>query len=169
VFQGRLGKPGDDCERVVVPLYAVFHSRYMEAGVPGVLEWLAGLRTEVRSLFATHACWIDGFPGGFYLFYSLSRGILGPEAAEGFRALGLPACAEAVAEANEFFGPEFPRDLQTRQRLLPVPRGAEQRDWDAFADLDERFFASLDRETEPGGFLAVADRYAQRCCVSAGA
>lgn len=155
---GRLGIPGDDCERVVIPLYSVFHARYMEGGVPGVLEWLAELPAEVRHLFTAHACWIDAVPSGLLMFYHLSRGILAPEAVDGFRALAMPACAEAVAEANAVLGPEFPRDLQARNQLLKLPGSEEFRD---FTAQDERFFAALEREEGADGFMGVADRYAQ--------
>ncbi|HWG47925.1 MAG TPA: DUF4375 domain-containing protein [Gemmataceae bacterium] len=158
----RLGIPGDDCERVVIPLYKVFHARYMEEGVPGVLEWLAELPVQVRYLFTAHACWIDAFPSGLLLFYHLSHGILAPEAVDGFRALGMPECAETLAEANAVFGPEFPRELQVRNQLLKLPGSEEFRDFTAH---DERFFAALEREEGADGFMEVVDRYARENCV----
>lgn len=159
--KGRLGIPGDDCERVVIPLYKALHARYMAAGVPGVLEWLAELPPAVQHLFAAHACWIDAVPSGLLLFYHLSRGILAPEAVDGFRALGMPGCAEALAEASAALGLEFPRDLQARNRLLKSPDSEEFLD---FTPHDERFFAALEREEGPDGFMGVADRYAQQHC-----
>jgi hypothetical protein len=95
------------------------------------------------------------------MFYHLSHGILAPEAVDGFRALGMPGCAEALAQANASLGPEFPRGLQLRNQRLRLPGSEEFRD---FAAHDERFFAALEREEGPDGFMGVADRFAQQHC-----
>jgi uncharacterized protein DUF4375 len=86
-------------------------------------------------------------------FFLNPTGVLAPEAAHGFQALGLEACAAIVREAIGFFGEPYPRDQEERCARLDAVRGATRTEWDPFHALDDRFHAAL------GSFDETADRY----------
>jgi hypothetical protein len=104
-------------------------------------------------LFAAHFCQSEVCNGGFGQFFSNSTGVLGPEAAEGFREIGQIGIAAIVRSAMNLFGASYPRHRQRRQELLPHIVNA----MDA---LDENFYGLI--HTEAGGFGTAADLFADR-------
>ena len=93
------------------------------------------VRPEVGHLFAAHWCQSEVRNGGFRQFFGNSTGVLAPEAVEGFRAIGLPECAELLAEAMRYFGVPYPRERVERQTRLSELTG----ECDSFAELNARF------------------------------
>lgn len=114
-------------------------------------------------LFALHWCASEVCNGGFRQFFFNSTGVLAPEAAAGFSAIGMPRTAAAVAAAIASFGEPYPRDREERQDALDAldPDSNDDGDRDsAFADLDSRFYDLLGREN--GGMERAAENYAAR-------
>src|SRR5262245_22080262 len=72
----------------------------------------------VGHLIAVWWCDSEVCNGGFHQFFSNSTGILAPEAAAGFRAIGLNDCAEIVEQAIEMFGEPYPRTRADREAVL---------------------------------------------------
>jgi hypothetical protein len=112
------------------------------------------VRPEVGHLFAAHWCQSEVRNGGFYQFFWNSTGVLAPEAVEGFRAIGLPGCAELLAEAMRYFGVPYPRERVARQTRLSELPG----ECDSFAELNARFWAQV----EWARWARAADAYARR-------
>lgn len=129
-------------------------------GPAAFLEDFARLRPELGHLFAARWCEAEVCNGGFHQFFTNPTGVLAPEAARGFRAIGLVKCAAIVEQAMTFFGPVYPRDQDKRLGALKQVHGDRRDEWDPFFDLDRQFFELLD--TENGGFLHAADDYAER-------
>ncbi len=156
---GSLGQLGKLCERVQTRLTTEFIAQYQERGASGVLEWLAELPTAFRHHFTVYRCWSIAYLNHFRMFYQFSDGILAPEAVEGFWALGMPGCAEALAQANAVLGAEFPRDLRERNQLLQFPSDTVIQ----MLNLHyEQWLDALEREEGVEGFLGLAERYAQQ-------
>ncbi|MGQ2990501.1 MAG: DMP19 family protein [Brevundimonas sp.] len=123
-----------------------------------------------QHLLATHWCQSEVNNGGFEQFYSNSTGVLAPEAARGFRALGMSRCGAIVQEQLDAFGLEYPRDREQRQDFLQRLEDAhfDQFEDDSQADepppplltpRDSEFWTLL--KTEAGGFRLAANRYAE--------
>lgn len=90
--------------------------------------------------------------GGFGQFFGNSTGVLAPEAVEGFREIGQVEVAALIEKAISLFGIVYPRDRKEREtRLTQVSRSS-------LGSLDEMFYSLID--SEAGGFIAAADRYA---------
>ena len=94
----------------------------------------------VRNLLAAHWCQSELNSGGFYDFFQNNAGVLAPEAAAAFAAIGLPRLAALVKEAMSYLGAQYPRDRQVRMEALKrlssfssVNPGA------VFARLDDEF------------------------------
>jgi hypothetical protein len=111
---------------------------------------------EVGHLYAAHWCQSEVCNGGLYQFFFNTTGLLAPEAAEGFRAIGLTEWAGTLAQAMAFFGSPYPRERAERQKRLPGWRDSPRETWDPFSDLDERCDEWSDRWDE------AADAYATR-------
>ena len=110
------------------------------------------VRPQVALLYAAHFCQSEVCNGGFYQFFSNSTGVLAPEAAQGFRAIGQAKVAGVVGAALDAFGRPYPRDREARRILLTDFTK------DHFEVLDDRFFSLI--EVENGGFELAADQYA---------
>ncbi len=103
-------------------------------------------------LFAAHFCQSEICNGGFGQFFGNSTGVLAPEAVEGFREIGQVEVAALIEKAISLFGIVYPRDRKEREtRLTQVSRSS-------LGSLDEMFYSLID--SEAGGFIAAADRYA---------
>jgi hypothetical protein len=111
-----------------------------------------------RHLLAAHWCVSEVRNGGLDQFFSNPTGILAPEAAQGFRAIGLPKLATLLRQAMDKFGSPYPRNRERRQAALVRVQNRGGKD-DAFKLLDDRFFDLL--EAAGGGFEAAADAYAR--------
>jgi hypothetical protein len=114
----------------------------------------AGAAKTARLLYAAHFCQSEVCNGGFDQFFWNSTGVLGPEAVEGFRAIGMSCTADLVQEAMEQLGEPYPRDREERQARL---EGVSQ---DHLDKLDQEFFKLI--VSENGGFARAADKYAGR-------
>lgn len=112
----------------------------------GVEEFLSRMNRapiKVRHLYAAHWCESEVCNGGFHQFFHNSTGILAPNAAEGFAAVGAGELSSIVTEAMRFFGPEYPRDRHRRLELLPKPDARDRDRGDPFVALDDRFYGWL--------------------------
>lgn len=119
------------------------------------------LRPEVGHLLASHWCQSEICNGGLYQFFHNSTGVLAPEALEGFKAMNITVGAEVLAEAVQYFDPQYPRGRSERQRRLPCPAPGQKRsDWDPFHALDDRFYAWINGKGAP--WQAMADAYARK-------
>lgn len=121
-------------------------------------------------LLATHWCQSEVRNGGFEQFYMNNTGVLAPEAAAGFRALGMTRCADIMDEQIRAFGGSYPRDKMDRgDRLVAMedahfdrfPEGSEPDISEAGPLLNpnnKEFWALLaDKHT---GFEFSANRFA---------
>ncbi len=115
-----------------------------------------------RTLFAAHWCQSEVRNGGLHQFFGNSTGVLAPEAVSAFESIGMPKTAAVVAEAMAWFGPAYPRDREVREDLLGSYENEDPDEWNPFEALDDRFFELI--ESENGGFVAAADRYAKDHC-----
>lgn len=121
--------------------------------VAATQEWLGALPDGIRDLHAAMWTQAEVGNGGFAQLFSNSTGILAPEAERGFRSIGMPMCADVVADAVGMFGPTFPRDRDQRNQLL------DGMDDHAFDPLDEKFGRLIDEEA--GGLVQTFDTYAR--------
>jgi hypothetical protein len=119
----------------------------------------AAVPSEVGHLFAAHWCQSEVCNGGFHQFFCNSTGVLAPEAAAGFAAIGMPDCAAIILEAMGLFGRPYPRQRDARLEKLAVVDGEKEHGSDPLGGLDQRFYDLLD--TENGGFDHAADAYAR--------
>lgn len=132
------------------------------SGPESFFQGFSVLPKPVQHLLAANWCWSEVNNGGLDQFFVNPTGVLAPEAVIGFRAIGLPEAADAVAAAMAMFGPVYPRDREERDAILetmPHHRteskfGGVFRHVDAFDDLDTRFFSATEN------FAEVADAYA---------
>ena len=114
---------------------------------------------RARHLFAAHWCVSEVSNGGFHQFFSNGTGVLAPEAAGGFDAIGLPKLAGVVRRASAYFGIPYVRDQQARNDLLDQYEREHKEDWNPFEQLDDEFFDLI--TTECGGWETAADGYAE--------
>lgn len=122
-------------------------------------EFVAGFSRcsePVQNMLALVVCMGDVQNGGLHQFLSNSMGMVAPEAAAGFRAIGLPAVGEVLEDAMRRFGEPFPRDRDERQRRL-YGMDAEGFATTAFDELTERFNEWMDERFED-----AANSYALR-------
>ncbi len=127
-------------------------------GAERFLREYADISQKQQVLFSTHWCQSEIRNGGLQQFFENSTGVLAPEAEQGFRSLGMPNCANAVARGMAFFGAEYPRSREYRQERLADYEGENPDEWDPFLELDDAFYNAIDEEG--GGFQAAAERYA---------
>lgn len=112
-----------------------------------------------RVLFAAHWCQSEVCNGGFGQFFYNSTGVLAPEAAAAFRAVGMRRTADVVERAIKVFKGPYPRERMARQRAMTdIDNNAKSDAPYPFDELDPLFFDLI--KTEEGGFGAAADRYA---------
>ena len=111
-----------------------------------------------RNLFAANWCVTEVCNGGFAQFFFNSTGVLGPEAAYAFEAIGLPLLKRTVLTAMAFFGDVYPRDRMERQDRLAEIQRYSDRGKGAFDSIDKEFYALL--ASEAGGWEVAADAYA---------
>jgi hypothetical protein len=106
---------------------------------------------EFKLLWAAQFAESDINNGGMHQFFGNPCGRLAPEAAAGFRLLGINGCAEAIEAAMTFFGSPFPRDDVRRGSILDeVPgRWTSPREvWDPFVRFDDAFYTCLDSQDD---------------------
>ena len=108
------------------------------------LAHFSNLNELQRHLFAAHWCHSEVCNGGFHQFFSNPTGVLAPEAAVAFEAIGLPDATAIIRQAIEFFGSPYPRDQMERRNILDSISGDSRADWDPFYTLDDPFYAVVD-------------------------
>jgi hypothetical protein len=158
-------QPGEAYWQAILPIWEAIS---IYDGPDVFLGQFRSVRPELGHLFAAHWCQSEVCNGGFHQFFHNSTGVLAPEAAEGFRAIGMPQAAALVQEAMSFFGSEYPRDQEMRIAALdayaeqhPGADGEYPPAWDLFHELDGRFFDELDH-SGTRRFDRAADEYARR-------
>lgn len=114
-----------------------------------------------RDLLAAHWCVAEVCNGGFNQFFFNGTGVLAPEAAAAFHAIGLPRLAALVRTAMLSFGPGYPRDRDACQSRLETLERQAADEADPFEHLDNQFYDLIG--SEGGGWEAAADSY----CVQA--
>lgn len=119
---------------------------------------------HVQHLLASHWCDSEVNNGGLVQFFDNPTGVLAPEAAIGFRAIGLDRAADVLDKAIARFGKEYPRDQETRIAFKdPTPRMYD-RQFDRlhlpFHDLTLEFFDAIgDAEARYRAFDAYAIKH----------
>lgn len=113
---------------------------------------------DARNLLCAHWCQSEVRNGGLNQFFHNSTGVLAPEAALGYEAIGLPLLGSVVRRAMVFFSSPYPREREERQELLDSYEHAHPLAWDPFEKLDDEFFDLL--KNEGGGWEIAADEYA---------
>jgi hypothetical protein len=150
--------PGDGYWRLIEPAW---NAVSIYEGEAVFREGFARLRPEVGHLLAGHWCQSEVRAGGLYHFFMHPAGVLAPEAAAGFAAIGIPEWADVLTDAMAHFGPDYPRTRSLRlPQLMEMPRRGAGEDWNPFADLDEQFFAWLQEDGDR--WRRLADEYAAR-------
>ncbi len=114
------------------------------------------VKPRVGHLFAAHWLYSEVCNGGFHQFFSNPTGVLAPEAAEGFRAIGLEDCAAVIEESIGFFGSSYRREQEKRNEILDSVSGSTREEGDPFVRLDERFYKLVEGDR----FFKAADEYA---------
>lgn len=150
-------RPGTTAWRVIEP-YCEAVSIYDGRAV--FLRGFEQLPEPTRHLLAVWWCDAEVCNGGFHQFFSNFTGVLAPEAAQGFRAVGLAECADLLENAMVKFGEPYPRDRAARRAALEALKrpGQKRSEWDPFGELDKRYYAARDRL----GFERTIDDYARR-------
>jgi hypothetical protein len=128
-------------------------------------------------LYAAHFAYSEICNGGFQQFYWNPTGTIAPETIEGYRLIEMPELAALVERSSALLESPYPRGCQLRQRVLLRVSGCGELDSksaDNFSKLYEvsgkdgapinwralnKSFYHL-AETENGGFVATANRYA---------
>lgn len=112
-----------------------------------------------RNLYAAHWCDSEVNNGGFHQFFWNTTGVLAPEAAAAYRAIGIPERAAVVEEAMRFFGDPFPRIRGVRIRALDEFRDLHPETRDPFRYLEDRFYAW--EQQDHGRWERIANEYAR--------
>lgn len=101
---------------------------------------MAELTKGQRAIYGTLWCDSEVDNGGFNQFFSNSTGMLGPEAVEGFRLIGMDETAKTVEAAIAFakFDP-YPRERKERQERLEK---AESNLDTWYEKIDKPFYAA---------------------------
>jgi hypothetical protein len=128
--------------------------------IPAFLSAFASAQASARTLFAAHWLYSEVCNGGFHQFYWNTTGILAPEAADAYAAIGMPRTAEIVRRSIAWFPAPYPRDREIRIELLDRHADTHPRSKDPFNSLDDEYYEAV--ESESGGFISVADAFADR-------
>jgi hypothetical protein len=143
-------KPEEPYKSLVKPIWNSV-SIYENPEVFG--KQFADAPVRARTLLAAHWCQSEVCNGGFHQFFWNPTGILAPEAADSFRAIGMPQTACLIDLGMKWFGEPYPRQRKDRRHKLDDVPGTRQ-----FRPLDDEFFEYW--KVENGGFLAAANAYA---------
>lgn len=127
-------EPGDAYWRVVETVWEVID---IDNGGQRFLETYAAAGPVAAMLFAVHFCQSEVRNGGFGQFFSNSTGLLAPEAARGFRLLGMLDATEILEKAMTHFGLAYPRERSAREALLGLDIEDDHASSDRFETLDD--------------------------------
>jgi hypothetical protein len=131
-----------------------------DGGEAAYQKSLSSLSPEESHLALVAWCDTEVCNGGFHQFFLNSTGMVAPEASKGFRAVGLPECADLVDEAIGKFSSPYPRKQGERELALKsmIGSGPKGHEWNPFHELDTRYYAAKSR----GRFDEVLAAYADR-------
>lgn len=152
---GRLPRPGEMWWQVVEPHWDRVD---IYGGDRAFRRTFAEVPEPAAHLLAVQWCQSEVCNGGFHQFFSNSTGVLAPEAAQGFRAIGMPSVADLVEKAMAMFGTPYPRAQKQRCRFLKGISGETRDEWDPFTAIDEAFYEAIGGEA----LCDAADAYAAR-------
>ena len=127
------------------------------------LKFCRRMPSVARDLLTTHWVVSEVSNGGFHQLFTNPTGVLLPEAIIGFRAMGLDELANIASEASSFFDQAYPRDQEPRIEALELyaSHRQDQDDWNPFEQLDDRFYAALNLESEEDSYTSKANVYAE--------
>ena len=128
--------------------------------VPAFQSAFRSTEPSARALFAAHWLYSEVCNGGFHQFYWNSTGILAPEAADAYEAIGMPRTAEIIRRSISWFPTPYPREREPRIELLDQYTETHPESGGPFASLDDEFYAVA--ESEAGGFVHAANQFASR-------
>jgi hypothetical protein len=128
--------------------------------IPVFESAFASAEPSARTLFAAHWLYSEVCNGGFHQFYWNSTGVLAPEAADAYAAIGMPRTAEIVRRSIAWFPTPYPRDRESRIELLDRYAETHPEIRNPFDSLDEEFYQAA--ESENGGFVPSANAFAGR-------
>lgn len=150
-----MDEPGQRYWQAIEPIWDIVD---IYDGPDIFLKGFAHVERARGHLLAAHWCQSEVCNGGFQQFFRNSTGVMAPEAAAGFEAIGQTSCASLLRKATGLFGDVYPRDRAIRLRKLKAIIRAGKSKTDPFGSLEDEFFELL--RTENGGFDKAADDYA---------
>jgi hypothetical protein len=128
--------------------------------IPAFLSAFGSTEPTARTLFAAHWLYSEVCNGGFRQFFWNSTGILAPEAADAYDALGMLRTGDVIRRSMSWFPSPYPREREVRMDLLDGHAQAHPDDANPFVALDEEFDDAA--ESEGGGFVRSANAFASR-------
>jgi len=128
--------------------------------IPAFQSAFAATEASARTLFGAHWLYSEVCNGGFHQFYWNSTGVLAPEAADAFAAIGMPRTAEIVRRTISWFPTPYPRNRESRIELLDSHAELHPDSPDPFSSFDDEFYGVV--ESESGGFVRAANEFARR-------
>jgi hypothetical protein len=156
---GRPPSPGEMWWQVVEPYWDRVD---IYGGGRAFLRTFAEVPEPAAHLLAVQWCQSEVCNGGFHQFFSNPTGVLAPEAAQGFRAIGMPSVADVVEKAMVMFGTPYPRKQEKRRRFLRGFSGEGRDEWDPFTALDDAFYKEIGEGDLNDALCDAADAYAAR-------
>jgi hypothetical protein len=145
----------------------------------GYFASIAVVPRPLLLLYAAHLSLSEIRNGGLLQFFWNSTGLIAPEAADGFTAIGMPKIAALLTTAVNSLGSPYPRDRDDRWDALLVASGRSEQDLKAIFENEPNLYLAfaeavkplgfnpMERdiwalaETESGGFDIAATRYAE--------
>jgi hypothetical protein len=149
----RLPEPGERWWQVIDPYWQRV-DMYWDGNT--FLRTFAQVPEPAGLLLAAKWCESEVCNGGFHQFFGNPTGVLAPEAAMGFRAIGMPALADLVEKALGVFGTPYPREQEQRRHILDGFQGERREQWDPFCALDDLFYLAM----RDDALCDAADAYA---------
>jgi hypothetical protein len=160
---------------VVEPVFKLIDLRDQDS----FFSTTAVMPRPVVLLYAAHFCLSELHNGGFLQFFWNSTGLIAPEAADGFIAIGMPKLASLLLDTAAPLGSPYPRDRDARWDALLMASGRGQHDLESIFKGSSNMYLAFEEATEPlrfdesnrqawelaksenGGFGEAATRYAR--------
>jgi hypothetical protein len=121
---------------------------------------LEGIPREAVMLFCLHWCELEVQNGGLSQYFYNSTGVTYPEAAEGFRKIGMLRVADILHQAAAKLGQPFPFDIERRRDIVGDPPNGMD-----FGSLDAEFWDLASADTifrAKPKFVPFAEAYAEK-------
>ena len=87
--------------------------------------------------------------GGFLQFFWNSPGLIAPEAADGFKAIGMPMLASLLLTTAALLGSPYPSGRDARWDALLMASGRDQRDLKRIFKKSSNMYLAFEEATEP--------------------